>query len=119
MFGIEPSQVIVQLNENFEVSQLVDALKYGGVMLLIGMATIFSVLCLLWIFLALFKVFFHDLPAKKSQKAAAPVAAAPVQEISTPTSAEGEIVAVIAAAIAMAESESSGTQFRVVSFKRK
>ena len=42
----------------------------------------------------------------------------PVTVSDAPTS-DDEIVAVIAAAIAMAESECSDTKFRVVSFKRK
>jgi len=41
-----------------------------------------------------------------------------VEETET-LSDEGEIVAAIAAAIAMAESECEQTKFRVVSFKRK
>ncbi len=118
MFGIEPSEVIVDF-ANFEPSQLINALTYGGAMLLIGMLTVFAVLCLLWIFLTLFKVFFHDLPAKKDKKATVQTPATPVVETVTPASADGEIIAAIAAAIAMAESESSGTKFRVVSFKRK
>ena len=48
---------------------------------------------------------------------AAPVV--PVQEVVQTTTSDAEIVAVIAAAIAMAESESIGTKFQVVSFKRK
>ncbi len=119
MFGIENSEVIVDF-ANFEPSQLFSALTYGGAMLLIGMATVFAVLCLLWLFLVLFKVFFHDLPAKRDKKAAVISPVTPVQETVTPTPSEdNEIVAVIAAAIAMAESESNGTKFRVVSFKRK
>lgn len=43
-----------------------------------------------------------------------------VEEVSTVASDnDGEIIAVITAAIAMAESESDGLKFRVVSFKRK
>ena len=96
-----------------------EALGFGGQMVLIGMLAVFAVLILLWICLTVFKLFFHDIPAKRSvtQKAVqAPVAM--VKEV-VPTSSEGEIVAVIAAAIAMAESENSGMKFKVVSFKRK
>ncbi len=118
MFGIEPSKVIVDFS-NFEASQFLDALVYGGAMLLIGMLTVFAVLCLLWIFLVLFKIFFHDLPAKKHKKPEAATQTATIQEAVASTADDSEIIAVIAAAIAMAESESSGTQFRVVSFKRK
>ena len=118
MFGINDfSKAIIDFG-NFDFSQLKDALLFGGAMLLIGMATVFSVLCLLWLCLTLFKICFHDIPAKRSERAvdntvvAAPVATA----VSTN---DDEIIAVIAAAIAMAESESSGIKFRVVSFRRK
>lgn len=117
MFGVEDfSQKIVDF-ENFDISQFGTAAAFGGSVLLIGMLTIFSVLIIIWICLALFKVFFHDLPSKKnhpSDPVAPVVEKAPERE-----PAEGEIVAVIAAAIAMAESENSDMKFRVVSFKRK
>ena len=96
-----------------------DKLLYGGQTLLIGMATVFGVLIVLWLTLILFKVFFHDLPhrrtaAKEIKADPAPVYQAPV------ASDDDEIIAVIAAAIATAESEcGSNKQFRVVSFKRK
>lgn len=116
MFGIDYSKSIVDFG-NFEVSQLGDALLFGGAMLLIGMATVFTVLCLLWLSLVLFKVFFHDLPERKAANATV------VEENDAPlavtTTSNDEIIAVIAAAIAMAESENSDIKFRVVSFKRK
>ncbi len=95
-----------------------DKLLYGGQMLLIGILTVFAVLTLLWITLIAFKFFFHDLASGKKTKEVkiepTPVYQAPV------VSDDNEIIAVIAAAIAMAESEcSSNKQFRVVSFKRK
>lgn len=109
--NIDKTQAIESLN---------DKLFYGGRMLLIGMLTIFSVLILLWFSLVVFKFFFHDLArGRKSTKAIkseqpAPVYSAPV------TSDNDEIIAVIAAAIAMAEDEyGSDKKFRVVSFKRK
>ena len=95
------------------VSDFMDRLTFGGLMLLVGMAVVFLVLILLWISLSLFKVFFAKEPAEKT--AEPPV----VTKSVTPVSAEGEIIAAIAAAIAMAESESDGIKFRVVSFKRK
>ena len=118
MFGIEDfSQKIVDFS-NFDVSQLGSALVFGAAILLMGMLTVFSVLIILWLCLSVFKLVFHDLPNRK--KAAAPVAvtaAAPVAPV-VKNDAD-EIVAVIAAAIAMAESEESGLKFKVVSFKRK
>ncbi len=114
------SQAIVDFG-NFEFSQIGEALSFGGLMLLIGMATVFAVLCVLWLCLTIFKVCFHDLPAKRQSEATpkedipAPVA------IATPVSVtdDAEIIAVITAAIAMAESDASGIKFKVVSFRRK
>jgi sodium pump decarboxylase gamma subunit len=120
MFGINDfSQSIVDFG-NFEFSQLGEAALFGGAILLIGMATIFSVLSLLWLCLIAFKFFFHDLPERRAasvhtEAAPAPVVAAPVAPVQN---SNDEIVAVIAAAIAMAESENEGARFRVVSFKK-
>lgn len=119
MFGIEDfSKPIVDFS-NFEFSQLGEALVFGGAILLIGMATIFSVLCLLWLFLAIFKAVFQNVGNKKVSKKKASSAVETVEQASdTGTSDEGELVAVITAAIAMAEKENSDMKFRVVSFKR-
>ena len=87
--------------------------------MLLGMATIFTVLIIIWISLIVLKFFLHDVPmakeAEKKNSQPAPVVSAPVVN----TASDDEIVAVIAAAIAAAESESSGLKFRVVSFRRK
>ena len=99
--------------ENFN-----DKLIYGGQMVLIGMLTIFSVLILLWFTLVVFKFLFHDLMRGKKPKEAK-IESSPVHQAPAATNDE-EIIAVIAAAIAMAESEcGSNKSFRVVSFKRK
>ncbi len=95
-----------------------DALIFGGQTLLLGMAAVFSVLIIIWLCLVLLKFFLHDLAEKKKtevKEAPAPVAQASVVR----PSADDEIVAVVAAAIAMAESENSELKFRVVSFRRK
>ena len=97
-----------------------DALTYGGGVVLLGLGTVFSVLVIIWIVLMAFKFFFHDLKfAKKPKKT--PVAETVTEVATAPAASDDEeIIAVIAAAIAMAESESaSGTKFRVVSFNRK
>lgn len=102
-----------------EPLNIADALSFGGQTVLLGMATIFAVLIIIWVALAILKVFLHDLPAKKEGKAeASPEPTAPVVPATAKTS-DDEIIAVIAAAIAAAESESGGAKFRVVSFKRK
>ena len=93
---------------------------------------VFAVLALLWGVVAVFKVFLHDIPAKKAAKQAALAKAvaevtAPVAEPTAeaePEEDEGEIVAAITAAIAaMLQSEEYEGQFasgfRVVSFTRK
>lgn len=95
-----------------------DILLYGGQMLLIGIFAVFGVLTTLWFTLVIFKFFFHDLmkgrKAKEVKSESAPIYSAPV------VSDDEEIIAVIAAAIAMAESEcGGGKKFRVVSFNRK
>ncbi len=117
MFGITDFGKKIVDFSNFDISQLGDAAVFGGAMLLLGMLTVFAVLIVIWLCLVLFKVVFHDLPGKKTAPAETIVPAVEVQEVVH--NADDEIIAVIAAAIAMAESESSGTKFKVVSFKRK
>ena len=117
MFGIEDFSKSIVDYSNFDISQLGEAALFGGAILLIGMVTIFAVLVVIWLCLVLFKVAFHDLPSKKASPDPAPAAVAEVAEVVKNN--DEEIVAVIAAAIAMAESESSGVKFKVVSFKRK
>ena len=97
--------------------KFLDALAYGGQTVLIGMATVFAVLSIIMLALLLFKLFFYDMPAKKAAEAIAsePEEVAPIVAMSN----DDEIIAVIAAAIAAAESESNGAKFRVVSFRRK
>ena len=118
MFGIEDfSKPIIDFS-NFQFSQIGEALVFGAAILLIGMVTIFAVLCILWLFLILFKFVFHDLAEKRASKRTATLVNVSDRsnEVSQPDNAE--IIAVIAAAIAAAESENSNTKFRVVSFRR-
>lgn len=89
---------------------------YGGQMLLLGMGAVFAVLLIIYLCLLVFKSVFSKASAPKVKVEPMPVAPMPTKPPSAPTNEE--IVAVIAAAIAMAESESSGVKFRVVSFKR-
>lgn len=89
-------------------------LAIGVEVFFIGVATVFSVLILIMAILYIFGLIFNK--AQKPVKA--PVTPpAPVAPVVT-QSADDEIIAVIAAAIAMAESESQGAKFTVVSFKR-
>ena len=110
---------LLQLMKNGEVT-FGDIALFGGKMVLIGMATVFSVLVLIWGCLSLFKVFFCDLKNSAPKKQAEKVEQEPIASASeTYVTDDSEIVAVIAAAIAAAESEQVGAKFRVVSFKRK
>ena len=93
-----------------------ETLGFGGMILLIGMLTVIAVLVLIWGALIIFERVFHKDNAKKVKKTT-PSPVVTVQ--SAPTSHDDEIIAAIAAAITMAESESGGAKFRVVSFKRK
>ena len=107
-------------------------IEYAITVTVQGMLMIFAVLSLLWGVVAVFKVFLHDIPAKKAAKQAALAKAIaevavpePVAEPEeAPAENEGEIVAAITAAIAaMLQSEEYNGQFasgfRVVSYTRK
>lgn len=119
MFGIEDFSSPIVDFQNFEFSQLGEALLFGLAILVIGMITVFAVLCILWLFLYLFKLVFHDLPAKRSsKKSAAPIVNIVEKSDEDTKNDDGEIIAVIAAAISMAESDNSGMKFRVVSFRK-
>ncbi len=95
----------------------IDALSFGGEIVLLGMLAVFAVLGIIWALLTVFKMVFEKSATKepravKPEPAPAPVVVQPTEDT--------EIVAVIAAAIAMAEAESGGdVKFRVVSFRRK
>ena len=103
------------------VEGFIDKLVFGGQMVLIGMSVVFAVLLTLWLSLYLFKVFFHDIPSGRKIKSNEVKATevAPVAPTTVQSASDEEIVAVIAAAIAAAESENQGLKFRVVSFRRK
>ena len=97
----------------FSVDKLID----GGTIALIGIAVVFLVLASIWLLLLCFNLVFNKLGFgnKKSDEITYDVVpVTPVQ----PTISDEEIVAVISAAVAMAESEAPGSKFRVVSFKR-
>jgi len=98
-----------------------------------GMGTVFLVLILLWGIIALFKVFFYDIPNKKAKvksvtEPTEAVAEKTVYIETQPVAAvtdESELIAVITAAVAAYIANENGdtipvpeTSFRVVSFKR-
>ena len=99
-----------------------EAFLGGGKVLLIGMCTVFAVLSIIWFCLYLTRLLLarisesvKEAPAPAAEPAPAP--AAPIAP--APVTAEGELIAVITAAIAAAEAECGRTGgFRVVSFHR-
>lgn len=74
-----------------------ETLTQGGVVAVIGICTVFSVLAILWGVLEMMRVVFT--PKKKKASAPAPVAA-PVAAPSAPAEDEGELIAVLTAAVA-------------------
>ena len=99
---------------------LTETLLFGLQMLAIGMLTVFSVLAIIWLALVIFKFFFHDLAKRERSGVIAENSSEVVESAPTTANNDEELVAVIAAAIAMAESESgNGIKYRVVSFKRR
>ena len=102
---------------------------YAGRMTLLGMVMIFSVLGLLWAVLSVFKyVMVGKTP--KEEKAKSTIAEAVAESVAVvedapiaPATDDGELVAVIAAAIAAYRAgegmdASDASAFRVVSFRR-
>lgn len=112
----------IEINTNEKIldqGNLGDLLMFGGEIVLIGMLTIFAVLSIIWGFLVLFKYAFQNTTENNENSKVVP---SPVQNAALPITnipADDEIIAVIAAAIATAESENSGLKFKVVSFRRK
>ena len=105
------------LEVNFNETMPIDeAALYGLQMLLVGMLIVFAVLALLWLSLeisgAIFRKLSGAIPAPAQKKPEPVVAAAPA------ATDDGELIAVLTAAIAAMESAPSA-RFRVVSFKRK
>ena len=95
------------------------AVTSGAEVVVTGTLTVFAVLILLWLALVVFKFFFHDLASRRKISKDAGIELS-LSHHTVEASDDEEIIAVIAAAIAMAENEcGSNKQFRVVSFKRK
>ena len=100
-----------------ETAGLIETLGFGGMIVLIGMLTIFTVLLLILGALLIFKLVFHDSVKKKPSTI---IEDKPVQSpVTIQSSNDEEIIAVLAAAIAMAESSDINTKFRVVSFRKR
>lgn len=97
---------------------------------ILGMATVFAVLIIIWAVLALLRVFMYDIPNKKKSdgtstqtdsknSAPAPVPAAAPAPVAAaaPAADDKQLVAVITAAIAASEGKPTSS-LRVVSFRR-
>lgn len=106
-----------------------EAWAFAGKMTLMGMCMVFAVLALLWGVLAIFKLVFAGKTPKapkepkakepKQTAAPAPKATAPTAPVVQAGTADGELVAVLTAAVAAYRAEEGATgEFRVVSFKR-
>ncbi len=102
---------------------------YAGRMTLLGMVMVFAVLALLWAILAIFKyVMVGKTPKVTEEKSAVAEAVAESvavveEETIVPVTDDGELVAVIAAAIAAYRASegmeaTDASAFRVVSFRR-
>ena len=104
-------------NNLISTKGLTETLLFGAQMLLLGMATVFAVLAIIWFSLTVFKMVFTEKKNAPKIEMIDEATNAPVSNISSST--DEEIVAVISAAIAAAEAESQGIKFRVVSFRRK
>ena len=100
--------------DNIDTSTLSGAINGGTQMLILGMMMIFAVLGIIFLALQIFHYACNLFMGKtdKKEKVSEVVPVAPVK------ANDEEIVAVIAAAIAAAESEAPNARFRVVSFKR-
>ena len=96
-----------------------DTLSFGAQMLLLGMGAVFCVLCIIWLCLSIFNLLFGKERSAKKEKADKPALEPTDIPVAPTPDADEEIIAVIAAAIAMAEGDNTGAKFRVVSFKRK
>lgn len=109
---------VIRYSEWTFADRVSEALKTS----VLGIATVFAVLAIIWGILELFKVFVYDIPnknkgakteVKEEKPAPAPVSApAPVL-----VSSDEEIVAAITAAISVMMDRPT-TSFRVVSFRK-
>lgn len=97
---------------------LSDALSVGGMVTGVGISIVFSVLVILMLVLMLFKVIFYKEPKKDTVKAEVKVEKAPeVSSSTTKTIDDGELIAVLTAAIA-ASLNTSTYNLRIKSYRR-
>ena len=104
-----------------------ERIKYSLEMTALGLIAVFAVLALIWLVLAIFKLFLYDSANKKSKSSMQEKSVNVEQKVETaptPTTENDAIVAAITAAISayIAEdsqlSEQYANGFKVISFKR-
>ena len=104
-----------------------ERIKYSLEMTALGLVAVFTVLALIWLILAIFKLFLYDSSNKKSKSSTQEKTVNVEQKVESapaPTTENDAIVAAITAAISayIAEdpqlSEQYANGFKVVSFKR-
>ena len=101
---------------DIDTSSIEGKLSMGLQVTVLGMLIVFAVLAVLFLCLLLFRLAFHDLPAKIKQKKSVQPATV---DVPTETVANDDvIVAVITAAIMASQDETQEARFRVVSFRR-
>jgi len=106
-----------------ETASIVDKLIYGGKVALLGMAIVFTVLLTIYLCVLLQSLLFTK-GKKKPKPEIKKQAPAPKVETPAPQPApltdNGELIAVITAAIAASRTEQQlDTNFKVVSFKKR
>ncbi len=111
---------MLEIDPNLPIDNKWDAFLYGGGVLLRGILTVFAVLSIIWFCLFLVRLLIERMNGTVEHHAPEVPAPAPIEvaPVAQPATDDGELIAVIAAAIAAAEAETGRTGFRVVSFHR-
>ena len=100
------------------IEKIGDKFAFGGQMLLVGMSVVFSVLVLLWGALELFHLIVTKVTDAAEKKKAVPEETEAELSPAVADSDDDELIAVLTAAVAAAETDAPGKSFRVVSFRR-
>ncbi len=109
----------IRFGEDGGYQTIGEVFREGGQTFILGMLTVFLSLTLLWGILELFHFLCFTLP-QKLKTVKVPEAPLPEESQAVDQSTDDtELVAVIAAAIAAAQEDNPGGEFRVVSFRRK
>ena len=111
--------------DNFGTDWVARFVQMGIPTAILGMATVFVVLALIWGCLEIFKYVFYTVPEKKKASAQAEVKDETVEAVEETATDDGEIVAAIIAAITAMRSDEAAESgvapgaFRVVSFRKR